>query len=291
MTPATVQKRAQLRAFIAQVLAPHPAVQAVVGIGSLANGRMRPDSDIDAIIFLDPYSDYVVPAEALWRASDDSFHSIFVDDPDLQAHGLPLDFARLDWRQWSQPDFAWPEGRLAELGGGWPAYDRTGAVTAEIERRTAYPDALRTARLDEAVTWLDQHLSEDGPRVRWESLGPLIAHDRIVAAYHYLAQAHFALNRRWRPWRNREMDALLRLDWLPPDFAARVTAVLAPPAADYHGYQVRVAALQGLLADLLDKLQAEGVYGDDPIGEAFVRGADEPGRAWNMTAWNARRER
>jgi len=50
MTPATVQKRAQLRAFIAQVPAPHPAVQAVVGIGSLANGRMRPDSDIDAII-------------------------------------------------------------------------------------------------------------------------------------------------------------------------------------------------------------------------------------------------
>lgn len=51
MTPATETKRTQFKAFIEKVIAVEDAVRGVVGIGSLASGHMRPESDIDAIIF------------------------------------------------------------------------------------------------------------------------------------------------------------------------------------------------------------------------------------------------
>jgi hypothetical protein len=267
-------------------LAGETAVKAVIGIGSMATGRMRPDSDIDAIIFLEPYSDYIVPAEAIWMPDDGSFHSIFSGDEQVQQHGIQLDFARFDWAQWRQPDFMWPEERLAELSSGWVAYDMTGEVTAVLQARSVYPEALRVARLDEAVTWLDQHLEAGAPEEKWVSLGALIAHDRLQAAYGYWVQGLFALNGRWRSWRNREMGALLQLPWLPDKIEERLLLAGNAPTVDYAGYMVRVATLRGLFADLLQRLQAEGFYGDDPIGEAFVRRAEEPGRAWNMAFWN-----
>jgi hypothetical protein len=263
---------------------PEPAVQAVLGIGSIASGLARPDSDIDAVVFLDPFDQYIVPAEFKWCPSDNSFHSIF------QASGseewIQFDFARFDLGRWSDPSFEWPEQRRAELRGGWLAFDRSGQVAGLIERRTTYTDAIRTARLDEALTRLDQHLSGDRPRRCWDSLGSVIAHDRLQAAYEYLVQALFAYNRRWRPWRSREMSSLLALPWLPDGFANRVPGALSASSLDYAGYMSRVDSLRGLFQDLSNRLVADGEYGDDVIGEAFVRGHDEPGRAWNMDEWN-----
>ena len=77
MTPATKEKRQQLLNFIEQVLAPEEAVKGVVGIGSIASGHMHPDSDIDAVIFLDPFDLFIVPAESWWNPTDGSYHSIF----------------------------------------------------------------------------------------------------------------------------------------------------------------------------------------------------------------------
>jgi hypothetical protein len=114
----------------------------------------------------------------------------------------------------------------------------------------------------------------------------VIAHDRLQAAYEYLVQALFAYNRRWRPWRSREMSSLLALPWLPDGFANRVPGALSASSLDYAGYMSRVDSLRGLFQDLSNRLVADGEYGDDVIGEAFVRGHDEPGRAWNMDEWN-----
>lgn len=286
MTPATLQKRRELTAFVERVLAPEPAVQAVVAIGSVANGRARPDSDIDAILFLDPFDAYIVPAEFTWRPAGSSFHSIFEE---LGAEdAMQFDFYRLDLAQWDNPAYEWPEGRRAELAAGWMAFDRLGRVGALIAARTAYTDEVRLARLDEAITWLDQHLSGDGPQRNWKSLGPVIAHDRLQAAYEYLVQGLFAYNRCWRSWRNRQASALLALPWLPEGFADRVLPALNAPSLDEAGYQARVEALRGLFEDLVARLVAEGLYGSDPVGEAFIRSHDEPGRAWNMDEWNAR---
>ena len=281
MTPETEQKRKQLQQFIEEVLAPETAVKGVVAIGSMATGHMTAHSDIDAIIFLDPFDLYIVPAEAIWRPEDNTFHSIFNEE----IVGIPLDFARLNWPQWADPEFEWPEGRRAELSLGWIAYDPQGEVAQLIAQRTTYPDDLRLARLDEAIVWLDQHLNWKA-KSAWEKLGPVIAHDRLEAAYDYLAQALFAVNRQWRIWRNREMQTLLKLPWLPEDFADRVLIAANAPDLEYDGYVARFEMLCDLFNDLLSHLIMNGDYSNTPIDQAFIRSSDEPGRAWNMDEWS-----
>ncbi len=286
-TSATLRKRQDLTIFIERVLVPEPAVQAVIAVGSVASGLARVDSDIDAIVFLDPFDGHIVPAECCWCPSDGSFHSIFSEEG-VGEECMQLDFARLDLAAWADPSHDWPEERRAELCEGWIAFDRSGEVAELIATRTAYTDAIRRARLDEAIVWLDQHLSGDRPQRRWDSVGPLIAHDCLQAAYHYLVQALFASNRRWRPWRNREMQSLLTLPWLPEGFVHRVLSALNAPSPDYPGYLARVDALQRLFEDLVCCLTADGEYGEDAISEAFIRSHDEPGRSWNMEEWNKR---
>lgn len=295
-TPATIKKRQILKHFIEVELAPEPAVQAVIGVGSIASGLARPDSDIDAVVFLDPFDPYIVPAEFVWRPADRSFHSIFIHEPELE-NKLQFDFHRYDLARWMDPAFPWPEEVCSGLSTGWLAFDRSGAVADLIARRTAYPEALRLARLDEALTILDQHLSYDSPQGCWDSLGPLIAQDRLQAAYESLVEALFAYNRRWRIWRDRQMTALLALPWLPDDFQNRVPTALGYGASggcgsspDYAAYLHRAEVLRGLFQDLTQRLIADGLYGDDIISEAFIRGHEEPGRAWNMDEWNKKHQ-
>ena len=285
ITTATIQKRQDLMTFIERELAPEPSVQAIIGIGSVATGLARPNSDIDAIVFLDPFDWYVVPAEFKWRPADGSFHSIFSPEAGLE-ESIPFDFARLDLAQWIDPSYDWPEGRCAEMCAGLVVFTRSRQIAELIAARTAFTDEIRTAKLDEAITWLDQHLSDDKPQLCWDSLGPVIAHDRLQAAYNYLVQALFAYNRRWRPWRNREMFSLLALPWLPEDFAGRVLTALNAPSSDYAGYLARADVLRVLFRDLINCLVADGDYGDDVISEAFIRSHDEPGRSWNIDEWN-----
>ena len=290
-TPATIRKRQDLMTYIEREVEPEPAVQAVVAVGSVATGLARPDSDIDAIVFLDPFDAYAVPAEFCWHRSRGTFHSIFSPEADGQEF-VQLDFTRVHLRQWANPSYDWPEGRRAELNEGWIAFDRSGQVAELIAERTALTDAIRTAKLDEALVWLDQYLAEDAPQRRWDTLGPAIAHDMLQAAYGYLVQALFATNRRWRPWRNREMVSLLALPWLPEGFSERVLGALNAPSPDVAGYLARAETLRRMFEDLIARLVAGGEYGEDPVGEAFIRSHDEPGRAWNMAEWNRRhRER
>jgi len=79
---------------------------------------------------------------------------------------------------------------------------------------------------------------------------------------------------------------LLTVPWLPQDFEERVLGALNTPSPDYAGYIARVDNLRSLFRDLTRRLVADGEYGGDAIGEAFVRGHDEPGRGWNMDEWD-----
>jgi len=285
MTPETLRKREQFQEFVAQVLEPESAVKAVIGIGSIAAGHMRADSDIDAIIFLEPLDFYIVPAETIWRPSDHSFHTILEDDPELLAEGITLDFLRLNWQQWSDPEFEWPEGIRAELSRGWTVFARDPDILSHIAQRTAYPDALRLERLDEAITRLDQHLNPAQLDRVWNTLGPVMAHDRLEASYHYLVQALFAFNRQWRPWRSREMGMLLNLPWLPEAFEERVLVAANAPSLNREGYEARAQTLSAMFRELQVQLTEAGDYSNAPIDQAFIRSHDEPGRAWNMDEW------
>jgi hypothetical protein len=287
MTPATEEKRTELLSFIEHVLRPETSVQAVIGIGSIATGHSRPESDIDVAIFFDPMDWYIVPAEFIWRPIDGSYHSIFEEDEVIRQEGFSLDCLRLDFRLWSAPEFKWPEGRKAELCDGWLAFDRRDEAAPLISRKTAYPELVRLERLDEAIIWLDQHLGDGTPEERWDSLGPLLAHDRLQAAYHYMVRALFAYNRKWMPWRNRQMDNLMRLPWLPDDFSARALAASNAPALDLDGYMNRVRELRSLFEDILVEIVADGTYSTTPIDQAFIRSHDEPGYSWNMEEWRA----
>jgi hypothetical protein len=284
MTPSTEEKRQQLLTFIDQILAPEEAVKGVVGIGSIASGQMHPDSDIDAVIFLDPYDLFIVPAESKWNPADHTFHSIFTDQK--IPNSLELDFARYNLTQWSDPTFTWPEGNCAELSAGWLAYDPTGEIQTLITQKTAYDEETRQQRLDEALIWLDQHLTWADPLKKWHTYGPAVAFDRLSAAYCYLVQALFAYNRQWQVWRNREMQKLLQLPWLPVDFEKRVLIAANAPGLDEVGYQARAAMLTELFQELLVELTTSGDYSAMPVDQAFIRQNQEIGRAWNMEEWN-----
>lgn len=76
---------------------------------------------------------------------------------------------------------------------------------------------------------------------------------------------------------------------MPEHFDQHILPALNAPSHEYDGYLARFQALEQLFAELLDRLVQDGDYGkEDPVGEAFIRKNDEPGRAWNMKEWNQR---
>lgn len=281
-TPATIRKRQQLNDFIDRFLKPEPALRAVVGVGSIAFGTMRPDSDIDAVLFWDPIDPCVVPSEFVWVPEDNTFHSIF--EPATWQEEIQFDFHHFDLKKWSDPNVAWDDGQRAAFVDSWMVYDRDGSVAKLFEERTAYTESIRMAKLDSAL--LDMQMIRDEPTKLWENLGAAVAFDRAQSTYDALIRGLFAYNRRWRPWRLREMTYLLTLPWLPSDFATRVIPALNGPSMNVEGFNQRFSTIRGLGSELLAQLADEAAYGSDPIGEAFIRSHDIPGYAHNMDEWN-----
>lgn len=292
LTPATRKKRADLMLAIERLLMPASCVIGVVSVGSIALNTASEGSDIDVLVFMDPLDEYVVPAESIWCPWDDTFHSIFTEDMRVQSEGIQLDCKLCDLKQWQTNNTVWTEGQRAGLAGSWIAFDRDGRVTDMIEARTRYDDATRVAKLDQAVNRLDQLLNWDAPASAWRKHGPLIAFDRLNAGYDALIDLLFALNRRWRFWRDREMTHVLRLPWLPAHTEKRLLLAQHAPSLNEAGYLAQASTLAGLFKDCVARLQTEGFYGDDPMSEAFVRStADDPGRVWDLQAWSERRRR
>ena len=282
MNPATKRKRTELSRFIQQEIIPETSVQGVVVIGSVAKGIARSDSDIDAVIFLEPFDLYAIPAEFKWRSDDGSFHGIFTD----VENSIQLDLKRLNLQEWSKPTHVWPESICAELREGWLAFDRNGNIQKLIAERTDFNDEIRQERLDAAIVHLDWLLRNSSTERTWETQGAKIAHYRLHSAYDYLVQALFAYNRRWRTLRSRELPDLLKLPWLPQQFDEQLLLATNALSVTKDGYQQRVTILQHFFNELVSKCQQDGIYGGDAVSEAFIRQHDEPGRSWNMDEWN-----
>jgi len=282
-TVATIHKRQQLNDFVDRFLKPEPALRAVVGVGSIAFGTMRPDSDIDAVLFWDPIEHYIVPSEFVWVPESNTYHSIF--EPDMPKTSIQYDFHHFDLKKWSDPNCKWSDGQCAAFVDSWLVYDRDGSVAQLFADRTTYTDLIRIAHLDQAL--LDMQLIHGEPTKLWQSLGAAVALDRAQSTYDALVRGLFAYNYHWRPWRIREMTYLLTLPWLPSDFAGRVLSALNGPSADLAGYCQRFAAIRDLGNDLLTQLADESTYGANPIDQAFTRNYNQPGYAHNMDEWNA----
>ena len=282
MNSATKRKRIELSRFIQQEIIPEASVQGVVVIGSVTKGIARADSDIDAVVFLDPFDLYTIPAEFKWRPEDGTFHGIFSD----VENSIQLDFKRLNLREWSKPTHAWPESLCAELSEGWLALDRHDQIRKLIAERTHFSDAIRQERLDDAMVCLDWLLNDSTTERTWETLGAEVAHYRLHSAYDYLIQALFAYNRHWRTLRSREISDLLRLPWLPEKFDEQLLWATNALSVAKEDYQRRVTILQHFFNELLTKCQRDGIYDGDAVSEAFIRRHEEPGRNWNMDEWN-----
>ncbi|QSO46710.1 nucleotidyltransferase domain-containing protein [Alicyclobacillus mengziensis] len=286
MTPETQLKRNELLHFIRVKMESESAVKGVVAVGSIGAGTAHADSDIDAVVFLDPYDLYVVPAEAVWREEDDTFHSIFTSDESLLKYGLQVDFNRLNFKEWSDPACSWTEPMKSEIGSGWIAFDPTGEVGRLITHKTFYDDSTRLKRLDEAIVWLDQLLNDGEPDRVWNTYDAMVAHDRLNAAYDYLVQMIFAYNRKWRTWKTREMTTLVQLPWRPRSFEEHGLSAIVAMFDDYEGYKARAYTMSRIFDEMLDQLIVDGTYQSaDPVGEAFIRNHEEPGRAWNIRDW------
>jgi hypothetical protein len=282
MNPATKRKRTELSRFIHQVVIPEASVQGVVVVGSVAKGIARADSDIDAVIFLEPFDLYAIPAEFKWRPDDSTFHGIFSE----VENSIQLDFKRLDLQEWSKSTHEWPESLCSELSEGWLAFDRKGQIQKLIAERTYFNDEIRQEHLDDAIVHLDWLLRDSSAQRLWETQGATIAHYRLHSAYDYLMQGLFAYNRRWRTLRSREISDLLKLSWLPEQFSEQLILVTNALSVTKDGYQQRVTILQHFFNELVTKCQQDGVYGEDAVSEAFIRQHEEPGRNWNMDKWN-----
>jgi hypothetical protein len=201
MNKETEQKRAELAGYIQMEIIQEAAVQGIVVVGSVAKGTGRPDSDIDAVIFLEPYDLYAVPAESKWQPETRGYYGIFSD----VSNYIQLDFfKRVDLHEWLQPPYVWPEPICAELSAGWIAFDRKGQLQKLITEKTAYKDEIRQVRLDDALIKLDWLLNDSTVERTWDTLGASVAHYRLHSAFDYLVQALFAYNRRWRTLRSRE---------------------------------------------------------------------------------------
>ena len=120
MNEATKQKRAELSRYIHKEILPESCIQGIVVIGSVANGTASPDSEIDDVVFLNPYELYAVPAESKYQTENGTYHSI----DNYVENTIQLDFfMRLDLLKWSQPTHEWPESMCAALSEGWLAFD------------------------------------------------------------------------------------------------------------------------------------------------------------------------
>lgn len=281
MNTAAQRKRSELEDFIRREVIPEPSVQCLVAIGSVATGTARVDSDIDAIVFIEPFDLYAIPAEFQWQPEQRTFHGISSD----VENAIQFDFKRLDLKVWSLPTHIWPEPMCAELSEGWLAFDREGQIEKLVAERTKYADEIRLLRLDEAFVQLDQLLNVVKTERTWATLGPTIAHVRLHSAYDYLLQAIFAYNRRWRTWRSRELAYLLRLPWLPARFEEQLLFATNALSATHEGYQQRVSLLRHFFDEVVAQCQQDKLYGANVVGEAFIRLHDEPGRNWNMEEW------
>ena len=283
----TDRKRQQLLDYTRTHLEPHRSVCAVVAVGSVAAGLARADSDIDAVVFMDPLDVHVAPAEAIWRPADDTYHSIFSSDPDL-SDGIQLDFTRLDLAIWRTPGHHWPEHTRAALADGWVAFDRTGEVGSLLAERTSMSGQQRRRILDEVLVAAAGLLRQD-PVGAWASLGPAEAFDRLQTAYEEVVRGVFAYNRRWRPWRGRSLRSLARLDYLPSAIAADVEGAVRTAGDGVAACSARYRLLGSALDQLIDQLNHDDDYGPDAVSRAFRRLHDEPGRAWNIVEWSSNR--
>lgn len=278
---STAAKREAFLTFIERHVAPHAAIKAVVVYGSVADGTAVASSDVDALVLMDPLDPWLVPAEAIWNPADDSFRSIFSDQP-MGPGELQVDLTRVPWPEWSAPDFRCPPQLRAKLDVTWVAHQREGIDVEALMERVVAMSPRQQQRLLDAALLAGDGLTDD-PEELWQR-DELEALDALNAQWEALLRLLYAVNQTWFPYRARAVRNLARLAWRAGLEGETLRSCLAAPA-DRQGFLDRASALNLVRQRVVARLSDDPRYGQDPVFAAFLRQHDEPGRAWNMDEW------
>jgi hypothetical protein len=269
-----------MRQFVQRKLEPWPELVAALIVGSIAHDEGRPDSDVDCILVFDPLDEAIVPAEFVWIPDTDSYHTIFEGEAS-EAGGIQIDAMRVALGDFRHQE--WPESFRHELAHALVLVDRHQSVARIIEKRAAYPESLRLARIQEHAGWAS-YFMEEWRLLSWLERGGIAsAHDQLTAALEEVIKLLHAYNGEWLPWRYRWMISAQRLPWQPEEFSQKAVEITSHVEPTRESVLKRRAAIGALLDNTMARLQSEGLLaGSD---EAFI--ATHPGLGYdhNFEAW------
>lgn len=269
-----------MRQFVQRKLEPWPEFVAALIVGSIAHKEARPDSDVDCILVFDPLDEAIVPAEFVWIPATDSYHTIFeVEASD--AGGIQIDVMRVALDDFRHQE--WPESFKYELAHALVLVDRHQSVARIVEKRVAYPESLRLARIQEHAGWAS-YFMEEWRLLSWLERGGIAsAHDQLTAALEEVIKLLHAYNREWLPWRYRWMISAQRLPWQPDEFSQKALEITSQMEPTRNGILQRRAAIGALLNNTMARLQTAGLLADSE--EAFIAAHPGLGYAHNFEAW------
>jgi hypothetical protein len=277
-----------LRAVAQQVgdaFARHPAVSAILVVGSVANGQVDELSDVDLLIAcrsdVPPLADRKAILNSIgpgWQFDRQNVGSLFwiVDgDGHVADTFVTVQYQTVPWINavlgavlvhgaitTEQMPFR-PYTVPALLQRAWVLLDRDGEVARWREESTNYPPLLRMNILHHVVPKLREHV-EELKRTAERGLGARTFIFFLNAAVDELTSILFALNEVYDPADRRMHTAVVPfLPYLPTGYVATMTEVLEGPF-DRQGALRRARLFDRLAADVLRK--ASGVLRADADG-------------------------
>jgi hypothetical protein len=135
-----------MRQFVHRELEHWPEFVGALVVGSVAHGEARPDSDVDCVLVFDPLDEAIVPAEFVWVRTTDTYHTIFEVEAS-EVGGIQIGAKRVALDAFHQDP--WSEGLKHDLAHAVILSDRHGAVAGILDARLAYPESLRSTRIQE----------------------------------------------------------------------------------------------------------------------------------------------
>jgi hypothetical protein len=276
------------RRFVEEKLVPYPQFEAALVTGSFGHGEARDDSDVDMVLVFDPLDVRIVPGEFAWvPGGAEEFHPV-VGPAAVEARdvgGVQIDAKRISIADLDSGDLA--DGTLHELAHALVLFDRTGRVTAVLERRLAYPPERRRSvsfRHRERA-WIHQAKATARRRDRWiDRVGPSGAVDVLVGGLEEIVLLVHACNGVHAPFRYRWLLSMEHLDWVPDGYASFRDAVLVPEGDDVRSrLDAACDAFDLVLAQVDDRFRELGWAAH--AGEVWADSHRELGFGYNMDDW------
>jgi hypothetical protein len=281
MTPSrelALKHRQGIAQKVASLLADHPAVSAILVIGSVASGQVDERSDVDLLVIC--RSEMLPPAErehllALvgtgWRFHEVQANPLFAEaDVDGQIDGVlvTVHYQMVAWVETvlrqvleqgaittEQMPFR-PYTLPALLQRGWLLYDQDGLVEAWREQMHAFPPLLKTNLLHFFIPRLEEQLDELVATAE-RDIGPRAFLFHLNWAVDALIEILLAVNEVYDPAdRRTERVILPTLTSVPEEFLPRLTQVLQG-SFDVEGARYRAQLFAELSREALQQAKAQ----------------------------------